>query len=345
MNVPSSRTRVSALLGATVVAIAVLFTGCGSSDSSDGNEVPYQVGEAITDSTIAAVVSSEYGTDTVQARRYRRQSQMRLQKLSPDQRSPDTLQSIHRDLLRRFVASQMLPGKAKSENVEVDTARVTQRLEQIKKRFQSEEQLQKQLAQNNMTIDSLRTLIGRRLQTQTLQQQMAETAEEPTSEEVQTYSKENRRISAQHILIRAGQNAPQSKVDSARKVARALIDSANAGADFSELARRHSDGPSAKQGGDLGFFTKDEMVESFSEAAFALADSGDIAPEPVRTRFGVHVIRLTNAGEPMDTSKARQQMMQQRRKEAVDSEMDKLLEKATVRVNPDVVEAGFYGEE
>lgn len=344
MNVPPSLKRLPTLLSASAVALALLLAGCGNSDSSDSNGVPYQVGERITDSTVAAIVSSEYGTDSVLAGQYRRRSQMRLQKLSPDQRSTDTLQSIHRELLRQFVASQMLPGKAKAEDIEVDSAKVNQRLDQIKKRFQSEGQLQKQLARNNMTVDSLRTLIGQRLQTQTLQQQMAETAEKPSAEEVEEYSKENRRIRAQHILIRAGQNASESKVDSARKVATTLIDSAQAGVDFSELARRHSEGPSASQGGDLGFFTEDEMVESFSEAAFALADSGDIAPEPVRTRYGVHVIRLMNAGEPMDTSKARQQMMQERRKDAVDSEIDKLLQGATVRVNPDVVQAGLYEE-
>jgi peptidyl-prolyl cis-trans isomerase C len=67
-----------------------------------------------------------------------------------------------------------------------------------------------------------------------------------------------------------------------------------------------------------------------------------VAPEPVRTRFGFHVIRLTNAGEPMDTSKARKQMMQERRKQAFDDQLDELVQKATVRVHPDVAEAGLY---
>jgi peptidyl-prolyl cis-trans isomerase C len=83
------------------------------------------------------------------------------------------------------------------------------------------------------------------------------------------------------------------------------------------------------------------MVDPFTEAAFALSDSGDVASEPVRTRFGFHVIRLTNAGEPMDTTKARQRLMQKRQREAYDNELDKLLEGATVRLNPDIVDAGI----
>jgi peptidyl-prolyl cis-trans isomerase C len=44
----------------------------------------------------------------------------------------------------------------------------------------------------------------------------------------------------------------------------------------------------------------------------------------------------------MDTTKARQQMMQERKKQAFDTELDKLMAKATVRANPDLVEAGLY---
>jgi peptidyl-prolyl cis-trans isomerase C len=329
----------------SVLASALVLSGCGSSGSSgDGDAPPYQVGEPLSDTTVALVVSSEYGTDTLSAQQYRRQTQMQLQRLSPDQRSPDTIQAIHENLVRRFAEGHVLRGRARAEDLPVDSAQVNRRLKQIRSKYQSQAQLQKQLAQNNMTMDSLRALIAERLQTQQLQQQMAENAEAPTDDEVQAYSKENRRIRAQHILLRAGQNAPQTTVDSARKAATALIDSAQAGVDFAALAQRHSEGPSASQGGDLGFFTRDQMVDPFAEAAFALADSGDIAPEPVRTRFGFHVIRLTNAGEPMDTSKARQQMMQERRKQAFDDQLATLVEGATVRAHPDVVNAGLYEE-
>jgi peptidyl-prolyl cis-trans isomerase C len=329
------------LLAVSVLGVAVFLAGCGGSGSSGGAEMPYQVGEALSDTTLAVVVSSEYGTDTVQARQYQRQSQMRIQKLSPDQRTPDTLQAIHRDLVRRIVGGHMMRGKAQAEDLPVDSAQVESRLQRIKQRYQNEAQLQQQLARNNMTMDSLRSYLANQMKTQALQQQMAERAEAPTTSEVEAYSKKNRRIRAQHILIRAGENASQAKVDSARQAAAALLDSAEAGTDFAALARRHSEGPSSSQGGDLGFFTKGQMVEPFSEAAFALADSGDIAPDPVRTRFGFHVIRLTNAGEPMDTTKARQQMMQERRKQTFDEELEKLMEDATVRVNPGVVEAGL----
>ncbi len=342
MRMPHSSPPLHRLLSLSGLAIALLLVGCGGSGSSGETDLPYELGDSLSGSDVALVVSSEYGTDTLNTNQYRRQVQMRTQKLSPDQRSTDTLQSIHRDLVKRFAGSQVMAGKAKQEDLSVDEARVEKRLQQITQRYQSQEQLQKQLAQNNMTMDSLRSYIADQLRTRAMQQQMAEQAEDPTDAEVEEYSEQNRRISAQHILLRAGEEASDTKVDSAQQAAAALVDSAKAGADFAELARRHSEGPSADKGGSLGFFTKDQMVEPFSEAAFALSDSGDVASEPVRTRFGFHVIRLTNAGEPMDTSKARKQMMQERKKEAFDQGLEELLGGATIRANPSVVEAGFY---
>jgi peptidyl-prolyl cis-trans isomerase C len=66
-----------------------------------------------------------------------------------------------------------------------------------------------------------------------------------------------------------------------------------------------------------------------------------VAPEPVRTRFGFHVIRLTDAGEPMDTTKARKQVTKERRQQAVEDQINALLEDVTVRTNPDITDAGL----
>ncbi len=335
--------RFSLVLCLPLLLFAFGLTACGSdgAEEEESEDIAYNVGEPLSDSTLALVVSSEYGTDSLGADQYRQQLGMQMQRQSPNQRSGEQMQSMHRNMVRGFVGQHVMQGEAQSQDLEVDTAQVTAQLNQIKERYESEEQFQQQLAQQNVTIDSLRGYIATQMQQQALQEQMSESFDEPSEGEVEEYSKENRRIRAQHILIRAGQDAPQSKVDSARQAAQALLDSAQAGADFAELARRHSEGPSAEQGGDLGYFTRDQMVEEFSDAAYALADSGDVAPEPVRTDYGFHVIRLTDPGEPMDTSQARQRMTEQRRQDAFENELDSLMEKATVRINPDIVEAGL----
>jgi peptidyl-prolyl cis-trans isomerase C len=62
------------------------------------------------------------------------------------------------------------------------------------------------------------------------------------------------------------------------------------GADFAELAKTKSKDPGSADGGDLGYFTKDQMVPEFSEVAFKL-DKGQIS-DPVKSQFGWHVIRV-----------------------------------------------------
>ena len=75
------------------------------------------------------------------------------------------------------------------------------------------------------------------------------------------------------------------------KEAISLKESAESGANFDELARAYSDGPSASEGGDLGYFSKGVMVKEFEDAVFS-AKVGDVIA-PVLTRFGVHVIKVT----------------------------------------------------
>jgi peptidyl-prolyl cis-trans isomerase C len=62
------------------------------------------------------------------------------------------------------------------------------------------------------------------------------------------------------------------------------------GADFATLAKQKSKDPGAAEGGELGYFTKDQMVPEFAEAAFKL-DKGQIS-DPVKTQFGWHVIEV-----------------------------------------------------
>ncbi len=85
---------------------------------------------------------------------------------------------------------------------------------------------------------------------------------------------------ARHILVETEAEA-LAVIDELRKQK----------ADFAELARKKSTGPSGKKGGDLGFFKRGAMVKAFAAAAFALKP-GEITGKPVKTQFGWHVIKL-----------------------------------------------------
>jgi len=62
-----------------------------------------------------------------------------------------------------------------------------------------------------------------------------------------------------------------------------------------------------------------------------------VYPEPVRTRFGFHVIRLTQPMQPLAEEEARSAVLQMRQREAVEREVERLMQDVTVRINPDIV--------
>ncbi len=84
---------------------------------------------------------------------------------------------------------------------------------------------------------------------------------------------------ARHILLKTEEEA--------REVIAMLDD----GADFATLAEERSSGPSGAQGGDLGYFTADDMVPEFAQAAAEL-DPGQHSSEPTQTQLGWHVIKV-----------------------------------------------------
>ena len=88
------------------------------------------------------------------------------------------------------------------------------------------------------------------------------------------------RIKASHILVKTEQEA------------KGLCEKIKSGESFEKLAKAHSKCPSGKNGGDLGFFGKGQMVKEFENAAFALS-IGQVSA-PVKTQFGWHIIKLTD---------------------------------------------------
>ncbi len=95
---------------------------------------------------------------------------------------------------------------------------------------------------------------------------------------------------ARHILIRVGEGAPEAEVKKAEKSAGDIAAKIRGGEDFIEAAKKYGQDPSAAQGGDLDFFTREQMVKPFADAAFSLA-AGELSA-PVRTQFGFHLIKV-----------------------------------------------------
>lgn len=109
--------------------------------------------------------------------------------------------------------------------------------------------------------------------------------------EIDRFTQPERR-NVRHILITVDPNADAAKAEAAKARIIAIRKRIESGADFAEVAKEVSEDPgSAAQGGDLGFIEKGLMDPAFDQAAFALKQ-GQLS-EPVRTRFGYHLIEVT----------------------------------------------------
>jgi peptidyl-prolyl cis-trans isomerase C len=117
-----------------------------------------------------------------------------------------------------------------------------------------------------------------------------------------------------------------------KKTAGEIISKLENGAEFAKLAKEYSTGPSSGRGGDLGYFTKNDMVKSFSEAAFNV-EPGKYTKEPVKTKFGWHVIKVEDRRkkEPASFEEIRSKLASQERREALNAMLKKWRDDAKIK--------------
>lgn len=140
------------------------------------------------------------------------------------------------------------------------------------KKIGDSEEFKKRLAfaRNRLLMDGLLASEGKAATTADAMKKVYEEASKQITGEQE--------VRARHILVETEDEA---------KAVKAELDK---GADFAELAKKKSKDPGSADGGDLGFFTKEQMVPEFSAVAFAL-EPGKIS-DPVKSQFGWHVIKV-----------------------------------------------------
>ncbi|MFQ5485583.1 MAG: peptidylprolyl isomerase, partial [Desulfobacterales bacterium] len=165
-----------------------------------------------------------------------------------------------------------------------------------------------------------------------------------TDEEISEYYESNtaefkkpKTVEARHILLKVDQGAAQETVDEKKGKILNILKKAREGEDFAQLAKTYSEGPTRDTGGYLGAFQKEAMVRPFAEKAFSMK-AGEIS-EPVRTRFGWHLIKVEKVNEASTLS----------RKEAEDDIREKLTDKRAKALASDeaetVADALFDGDD
>jgi peptidyl-prolyl cis-trans isomerase C len=213
-------------------------------------------------------------------------------------------------ILSRLINEKLLTEKIKESDIEITEEEV---IAQIEKLISNQpepltlEEFKQKVKEHGLNFEDMKDDVRRRLAFEKLMDSLSEGKINVTDEDTRKYYDENpkrfqipEQIAASHILIKPEEPDPNSAdpneaiakaKEAALEKAQDLLKQVKDGADFAELAKAHSDCPSAKNGGDLGFFPKGQMVPPFEKAAFEL-ELGQIS-DIVETDYGYHIIQKT----------------------------------------------------
>ena len=183
---------------------------------------------------------------------------------------PPMTPDAKKDYLVQFMADMILVSKAAEDQKLGDTPAFKKHLE---------------LARKKLLMSELLQSVGK--------QALTDEAMHKVYDEAVKQMGEEKEVHARHILIRAAPGDEKASKAAEDKI-KSVIARLKKGEDFEKVAKEVTEDPSGKaNGGDLGYFTKDQMVPEFAEAAFKL-NKGEISP-PVKTQFGWHVIKLEDS--------------------------------------------------
>ena len=256
----------------------------------------------------------------------------------------EQLAALRENILNNMIQKDLLYLESRKQGIEVDPAAVKSELDKIRSQFPDPAEFEKKLKEMDYTLPILEEQIKENLAIQKLIDQEIANRVKLSDDEVKSYYEANKaefsvpeQIRARHILIKVAPEASDAEKAEARKKIVEVQNKLKKGDDFAELAKAHSEGPSNKNGGALGYFSRGQMVETFDNAAFSL-ETGQVS-DIVETRFGYHLIKvedrkpkgqktLEEMSAPIREELRRQQVMQK-----INPYIESLKKKYSVEIN------------
>jgi peptidyl-prolyl cis-trans isomerase C len=268
---------------------------------------------------------------------------------------PAMLGQVSSKIVEKLVDRYLIDAEIAEKDVEVSDEEIGEKMEEVRQQFaKASEQFGNQASleaitkQLGISKEELRDSIEQSIAIEKLLEKRG--LETPSDDKVKEFYEDNKaqferpeEVHARHILVQVERGSDDAAWDAAKKKAEMIRKEAVAeGADFAELAKKKSEGPSAKQGGDLGFFPRGRMVPEFEEVAFSLKP-GDVS-EPVRTQFGWHVIKVVDRHEagPVPFEEVSEELAAQMKNKAVQEALVGFLEElrkdATIEIHEDNIQ-------
>jgi peptidyl-prolyl cis-trans isomerase C len=201
-------------------------------------------------------------------------------------------------VLDNLITIEVLYQESEKKGIKVDPERVEQQYDMLVKRYPDKAKFKEFLTQWDISEDKIKKNIKRHTAIQELIKTSVTDKIKINNNDVKKFYDANpekfkspEEIKAGHILIKLDpKKASDAEKAAAKKKLNAVKDRLAKGEDFGKLAKEVSEGPSNKTGGDLGYFSKGQMVKPFEDAAFALK-KGQVS-DIVETQFGYHLIKV-----------------------------------------------------
>lgn len=231
--------------------------------------------------------------------------------------------------LQQVIDDHLITRELDKVGVEVSDEEVEEKYEEFRERFPDEDAFNQFLDRSQVTVEKIKEDMRKseRLKKH-LEQKYDIKVDEKAAREYYDKNSESfekkERVKARHILLKTD-GKDKKKDGEAKKKAEELAKKAKGGEDFATLAKTHSEGPSAKRGGSLGFFPKGRMVPEFDKVAFKLGE-GEVS-DPVKTRFGYHVIKVEEKKEAgkQPFAEAKEDIMKRLERKELREAMDKYI--------------------
>jgi len=207
------------------------------------------------------------------------------------------LQAVREKILDKLIDSELLHQSAVKSSVAVPEADVDAELKRMQQHVGTPDDFAKLLGENQVTEAEFNEQLRRSLRVRRFVDREVVGAVAVTDEEAKRYYDQNpnemklpERVRVSQIMVRAPAASSQARAEGRERIEE-ILKALRAGADFAELARKHSDGPEAKRGGDSGFLLRGGGAPpAIEEIAFRLkpGETSDV----LETRLGYHIIRV-----------------------------------------------------
>ena len=244
------------------------------------------------------------------------------------------------EFLNKVIEDKLILSEAKRRKVIVKDAEVDDTMTDVRNKFPSREVFMKSLEEQGLTEKKLWNRFHDQVLTQKLVAYEVKSKVSVSPGEVNEYYKthaqeflQDDRVRLQHILIRVG---PRSE-EEAKAFSESLIKQLGEGKSFQELAKAYSEGTEAKEGGEMGWVDKGQLMGEIDEKIFVLSE-GQITAPAVKSSLGYHIFKVIErskaSGKPFADVKDQIQdkLFREKLKERLDHWIDGLKKTAYISV-------------